>query len=78
VKERRRDVERAKEGTGYTDKKENKIFFIYKKSDGIECKVIYEREGFLIMRNAQIFSPYIRRSLVIYEFVPEPSEFPNI
>jgi hypothetical protein len=29
VKERRRDVERAKEGTGYTDKKENKIFFIY-------------------------------------------------
>jgi hypothetical protein len=28
--------------------------------------------------NAQIFSPYMRRSLVIYDFAPDPSEFPNI
>jgi hypothetical protein len=27
--------------------------------------------------NAQILSPYMRRSLVIYEFAPTPSEFPN-
>ncbi len=26
--------------------------------------------------NAQIFSPYMRRSLVIYDFAPDPSEFP--
>jgi hypothetical protein len=33
-----------------------------------------------ISGNAQIFSPYMRRSLVIYvyDFAPDPSEFPNI
>ncbi len=36
-------------------------------------------EGFPNIRgNAQIFSPYMRRSLVIYDFAPDPSEFPNI
>ncbi len=31
-----------------------------------------------IWGNAQIFSPYMRRSLVIYDFAPDPSKFPNI
>ncbi len=31
-----------------------------------------------ICGNAQIFSPYMRRSLVIYDFALDPSEFPNI
>jgi hypothetical protein len=24
-----------------------------------------------------MFSPYVRRSLVIYDFAPDPSKFPN-
>jgi hypothetical protein len=38
------------------------------------------RRGFLIhiWGNSQIFSPHIWRSLVIYDFAPDPSEFPNI
>ncbi len=28
--------------------------------------------------NAKIFSTFMRRSLVIYDFAPDPSEFPNI
>ncbi len=35
----------------------------------------YMRKGFLIFK---IFSPYKRRSLVIFDFAPDPSEFPNI
>ncbi len=62
-----------------TDKKENKIFRIYyRNSDGIMCKVIYEKGLPNIWGNAQIFSPYMRRSLVIYDFAPVSSKFPNI
>ncbi len=62
-----------------TDKKENKIFLIYRKFRSIGCKVIYE-EGLPnnIRGNALIFSPYMRRLLVISDFAPAPSEFPNI
>ncbi len=28
-------------------------------------------------KNAKILSPYMRRSLVIYDFAPDPSEFPD-
>ncbi len=38
----------------------------------------YMRKGFLVWGNAQIFSPYLRRSLVICDFAPTPSEFPYI
>jgi hypothetical protein len=31
-----------------------------------------------ILGNAQLFAPYMRRTLVIYDFTPDPSEFPNI
>jgi hypothetical protein len=47
-------------------------------SDGIRCKVIYEEGVPNIWGNAQIFSPFMRRSLVIYDFAPDPSKFPNV
>ncbi len=51
-----------KEGRGYTDKKENKIFLIYREIQmGLGAKS-YMRKGFLIYEEiAQIFSPYMRR-----------------
>jgi hypothetical protein len=38
------------------------------------------RTGLLIysMRKYTKFSPHMRRSLVIYDFAPDPSKFPNI
>ncbi len=40
----------------------------------------YMIKGFIILYNvyAQIFSPYMRRLLVLHDFTPDPSEFPNI
>ncbi len=40
-------------------------------------KVIYEEGLPNMLGNAQIFPPYMRRSLVTYDFAPDPSEFPN-
>ena len=39
---------------------------------------MYEEGLPKIWGKTQIFSPYMRRSLVIYDFAPDPSEFPNI
>jgi hypothetical protein len=41
-------------------------------------KVIYEEGLPNMWGNAQIFSPYMKKSLVIYYFAPNPSEFPNL
>jgi hypothetical protein len=39
----------------------------------------YMGKGFLIYEEMhKYFSPYMRRSLVIYAFAPGPSEFPNL
>ncbi len=39
----------------------------------------YKRKGFLIIwGNAQIFSLYMRKSLVVYDFAPDLSKSPNI
>jgi hypothetical protein len=40
----------------------------------------YMRKGFLIYEEMDkyVFSPYMRRSLVTYDFEPDPSELPNI
>ncbi len=38
----------------------------------------YMLKGFLNMRKCANISPYMRRPLVIYEFAPDPSEFPYI
>ncbi len=58
-----------------TDKKN---LFIYKENQMGSGAKSYMRKGFLVWGNAQIFSPYLRRSLVIYDFAPDPSEFPYI
>jgi hypothetical protein len=62
-----------------TDKKENKTFLIYKEIQmGSDAKS-YLRKGFLIYEEMhKNFSPYMRRPLVIYDFAPDPSEFPYI
>jgi hypothetical protein len=59
----------------YTDKKENKIFLIYKEIQIGSGAQLYMRKGFLIqyMRKCAHFSPFMRRSLVIYDFAPNPS-----
>jgi hypothetical protein len=62
----------------HTDKKENKIFLIYKEIQmGSGESYIWGRAS-QYRRICKNISPYMRRSLVIYDFAPEPSEFPNI
>jgi hypothetical protein len=63
----------------YTDTKENKNVLLCKEiqmgSDGKS----YVRKGFLIYEEMpKYFLLFMRRSLVIYDFAPDPSEFPNI
>jgi hypothetical protein len=61
----------------YTDKKENKIFLIYKEIQmGSDAKSNM-RKGFLIYKEMRIFSPYIRRPFAP-DFAPDPSEFSYI
>jgi hypothetical protein len=36
----------------------------------------YMRKGLLIYEEFANLSPYMRRPLVIYDFAPDPSEFP--
>ncbi len=49
----------------YTDKKENKIFFIYREiQNGADAK-LYMRKGFLIYEEMRKY-PYMRRPSVIY------------
>ncbi len=38
----------------------------------------YMRKGFLIYDKMHKYSPSMRRSLVIFDFAPDPCEFPNI
>jgi hypothetical protein len=51
------------------DKKENKIFLIYKEIQSGAVAKSYLRKGFLnYMRKCANISPYMRRPLVIYDF----------
>ncbi len=60
----------------YTDKKGNKIFLIYREIQmGLGAKS-YIRKCFLIYEEMHKYM-YMRRSLVICDFAPDPSEFPN-
>ncbi len=64
----------------YTLIKKIKIF-IYKEIQMGSGAKSYLRKGFLmanIWGNAQIFSPYMRRLLVVYDFAPDPFKFPSI
>jgi hypothetical protein len=60
-------------GLMYTDKKENKIFLIYKEIQMGSGAKSYMRKSFLIYEEMWNFSPYMRRPLVIYDFAPYPS-----
>ncbi len=54
--------------------------YIYKEiqmGSGAKSYSIWRRASYNIWGNAKIFSPYMRRSLVIYDFAHDPSEFPN-
>ncbi len=64
----------------HADKKENKTFFIYREIQMGSGAKSYLRKCFLIYEEMHkyIFSPYMRRLLVIYDFAPDPSEFPKI
>jgi hypothetical protein len=62
-----------------TDKKENKIFLIYMEIQMGSGEKSYMRKGFLIYEEMHKYlHSYMRRSLVICDFAPNPSEFPNI
>jgi hypothetical protein len=59
----------------YIDKKENKIFLMYKEIQmGCGAKS-YMRKGFLIYEEMRKFFPVycMRRPLVIYDFAPDTS-----
>jgi hypothetical protein len=61
-----------------TDKKENKIFFIYKEIQKGAVAKSYITNGLLIQymtKNLRIFS-YLRKPFFIYYFATAPSEFP--
>jgi hypothetical protein len=53
----------------YTDKKENKIILIYK-------EIQLGRVAKSYMRKCANIQPYMRRPLVVLDFVTDPSEFP--
>ncbi len=57
-----------------TDKKEKKIFLIYKEIRNGAVAKSYIRKGFLkkYMRKWENISPYMRRPLVIYDFTTAP------
>jgi hypothetical protein len=56
----------------YTDKKENKIFLIYREIQSGAVAKSYMRKGFLIYEESANISPYLRRPLVIYDFTTAP------
>ncbi len=57
----------------YTDKKDKKIFLLYKEIQMGSVAKSYMRKDFLIYEeNAQIFPPYMKRTVVIYDFATAP------
>jgi hypothetical protein len=57
----------------HTDKRVNKVFLhIEGNSVGIGCK------GFPVFEEMRKFFTCMRMSLVMYDFAPDPSEFPYI
>jgi hypothetical protein len=56
---------------GYTDKKENQIFLIYKEIQSGGVAQSYMTNGLLIYREICI-SSYIRKPFLIYDFATAP------
>jgi len=60
-------------------KKKTKFSLIYKEIQMGSGAKSYMRKGFLIDEEMRKFSPiYMRRTLVIYDYASDPSEFPYI
>jgi hypothetical protein len=55
-----------------TDKKENRIFLIYREIQSGAVAKSYMRKGFLIYGKCANISLYMRRPLVIYDFGTAP------
>jgi hypothetical protein len=66
----------VRKGIGILIKKENKIFLIFKEIQMGSGAKSFMRKGALIYK--ETFSPYMRRSLVKYDFAPDPSKCPNM
>jgi hypothetical protein len=56
----------------HTDKKEKKIFLIYKEIQSGAVATSHMRKGFLIYEEVRKYFPYMRRPLVIYDFATAP------
>jgi hypothetical protein len=56
----------------YTDKKENKIFLIYREIQSGAVAKSYMRMGFLIYEEMRKYFPNMGRPLVIYDFATAP------
>jgi hypothetical protein len=52
----------------YTDKKENKIFLIYKEIQMGAVGKSFMRKGFLIYEEMRKYYLYLRRPFIIYDF----------
>jgi hypothetical protein len=52
----------------HTDKKENKIFLIYKEIQNGAVAKSYMRKGFLIYEEMRKYFPIYEKALVIYDF----------
>jgi hypothetical protein len=70
----------AKQISGYTGKKENKIFLIYKEIQMGSGAKSYMRKGFLIFEEMHKYFTIrvYEETLVIYDFAPDPSKFHKI
>ncbi len=63
---------RSRAGIFYTDKKENRIFLIYREIQSGTVAKSYMRKGFLIYGEMRKYFPIMRRPLVIYDFATAP------
>ena len=57
---------------GYTDKKENQIFLMYKEIQNEALAKSYTTYGLLIYGKIIARSPYIRKPVLIYDFATAP------
>jgi hypothetical protein len=58
--------------TGYTDKKENKIFLINKEIQSGAVAKSCMRKGFLMYEKVRKYFPIYEEALVIYDFATAP------
>jgi hypothetical protein len=62
----------------HRDKKENKIFLVYKEIQMRSVAKSYMRKGFLIYEEMRKYLTILKRPSIIYYFATDPSDFPYI